>query len=192
MRTKYKNFFRETDADNWVNTYKKYFPSNEDEDKDFLSAIHYYTGSANTLINNALRYDKNILDNDFMQPIFQRLIEKVPTYQIPDNIVVYRYISKGLLKEMCPSYPPRKSMIICDKGFMSTTLIRTSINDYRRSNPHQNILLEISVPAGTKGIYVGHLENTLSEYEAILAPNTKLRIEYSSLFSKYFRCTVVS
>lgn len=75
---------------------------------------------------------------------------------------------------------------------MSTTLVRTSISNYRLSNPHLNVLLEISVPAGTKGIYVGHLENTLSEYEAILAPNTKLRIDYNSLFSKHLCCTVIS
>lgn len=193
MKTTFKKFICEKDVDNWVNTYKNYFPSNNDTDKDFLSAIHYYTGNANTILNNALRYDMSILEGNCMQSIFQRMIDKLPTYQIPDNIVVYRYISKGLLKEMCPSYPPKRRMIITDKGFMSTTLIRESIDNHRQSDTTLKILLEISVPAGTKGIYVGHLENTLSEYEVILVPNTKLRIDYKSLFmNKYFQCTVVN
>lgn len=66
-----------------------------------------------------------------MQSIFQKMVDKLPTYHIPDNIIVYRYISKGLLKEMCPSYPPKKGMLLTDKGFMSTTLVRESITNYR-------------------------------------------------------------
>lgn len=121
-----------------------------------------------------------------------KMFEKLPTYQIPDNIIVYRYINIGLLKEICPSYPPTKGMIIQDKGFMSTTLIRKSVNSYRAGR-NQNILLVISVPSGTKGTYVGHLKDALSEYEVILAPNTKLRIDKKSLFcNNYFECTVVN
>ena len=126
-----------------------------------------------------------------MQSIFQRMIDKLPTYHIPNNIIVYRYISKGLLKEMCPSYPPKTGMIIQDKGFMSTTLIKESVNSYR-SGHDQNILLVISIPTGTKGTYVGHLKNTLSEYEVILAPNTQLSINYKFPFCNcYFRCTAI-
>lgn len=192
MKTTYKNFLHFNDADNWVNIYKDYFPSNNDTDKDFLKALYYYTGNANTLVNRALRYDMSILEGDFMQPIFQKMIDKLPTYHIPDNIIVYRYISKGLLIEMCPSYPPKKGMLLADKGFMSTTLVKESITNYRHSNSSLKILLEISVPAGTKGTYIGRI-NSLFEHEILLAPNTQLRINYKiPFYNRYFQCTVVN
>lgn len=81
-------------------------------------------------------------------------------------------------------------MIMEDTGFMSTTLIRESVNSYKNGR-NQNILLVISVPTSTKGTYVGHLKNTLSEYEVILAPNTKLRID-AKCFNRCFWCTIVN
>lgn len=192
MQNQYTKFTSSDEVDLWYEKYKSYFPSDNDNDKDFLKAINYYTGSANVLVNRALRYDMSILESNIVQPIFQKMIDKLPTYYIPDNIVVYRYISKGLLKTMCTTYAPKRGMIIQDKGFMSTTLIRESVNLYR-SGRKQNILLVISVPSGTKGTYVGHLKDVLTEYEVILAPNTQLHIEYKFPFcNHYFECTVVN
>lgn len=193
IQSNYKKFYTKEDIDSWYIKFYSAFPHDNDTDKDFLEAIRYYTASANTFVNNALRYDMTILDGDYMQPIFQKMINKLPTYHIPDNIIVYRYIYKGLLKQLCPSYPPRIGMIIQDKGFMSTTLIKEGIDDHKQSDTLLNILLEISVPAGTKGIYVGHLKNTPSEYEVILAPNTCLRVDYKvPFYNHYFRCTVIN
>lgn len=79
-----------------------------------------YTASCNSAFNNHLRYNIEI-SNSFHQYLTQ-LVEEIFTYRIPDNIIVYRYISKGLLKEMCPSYPPKKGLYLTDKGFMSTQL----------------------------------------------------------------------
>lgn len=193
MQNQYTKFKSADTIDLWYEKYQSHFPSDNDSDKDFLKALYYYTASTNVLVNNALRYDITNLDGDYMQSIFQRMINKLPTYQIPNNIIVYRYISKGLLKEMCPSYPPKIGMVIHDKGFISTTLIRESMDTHREVDISLKILLEISVPAGTPGTYVGHLKNMLAEYEVILAPNTQLRIDYKfPFYNRYFRCTVVN
>lgn len=193
MKTTYKDFLYPSDVDNWVKTYKNCFPSANNANKEFIDALSCYTGSVNTPINNALRYGTNISENTLIQPIYQQLIDNLPTYHIPENIIVYRYISKGLLKVMCPSYPPKAGMIIQDKGFMSTTLIKNGVDSLRESNTLLKVLLKISVPAGTKGTYVGQEINPLSEYEVILAPNTQLRIDYKKPFSKkYFECTVIN
>lgn len=190
MKTQYKKFHSSVEVHSWYIKYKSHFPSDNDADKEFLQAINLYTGSANLLFNNHFRYNTE-LDLDFY-PYAVKMIDKLPTYHIPDDIIVYRYISKRLLKVMCPSYPPKKGMLLQDKSFMSTTLIRESVNSYRAGR-NQNILLVISVPSDTKGTYVGHLENALSEYEIILAPNTQLRIDKKSLFcNNYFECTVVN
>lgn len=190
MQNQYTKFKISDEVDLWYEKYKSYFPSDNDSDKDFLEALNMYTGLGNHIFNNHLRY--NIELDPFYQKYFTKMFDKLPTYHIPDNIIVYRYISKGLLKTMCPTYPPKTGMIIHDKGFMSTTLIRKSVNSYR-SGRKQNILLVISVPSGTKGIYVGHLKDVLSEYEVILAPNTQLHIDHKIPFcNQYFECTVVN
>lgn len=193
MNKQYKQFYFHNEADLWVEKYKSRFPSDSDNDKIFLKALDYYTASANPLFNNHLRYHRPLEKDDHIYPYVTQMINKLPSYQIPDNIIVYRYISKGLLKEMCPSYPPKRGTILTDKGFMSTTLIRESINNHRHSDRLLKILLEISVPIGTKGTYVGHLKNMLSEYEVILVPNTQLHIDYKIPFcNRYFKCTVIN
>lgn len=189
METKYKQFFKSDEAEKWAKQYKEFFPSDSDPDKEFLYALNIYTASVYVAFNNHLRREGSLLAPELC-PSFRKLIEKIPTYHIPDNIVVYRYISRGLLKSMCPSYPPRKHMVIQDKAFLSTTLVRDSILPHRDSS--QNILLQISVSSGTAGTYVGFLKDTLREYEVILAPNTKLQIDVKFFFNQHILCTVIN
>lgn len=189
MHPNFQKFKNTNEIDSWYPKFQSAFPSDNSTDKDFIDAITYYTGSLNNVINNHLRYNKPI--ENIHLPHLETMITKLPTYHIPDDIIVYRYISKGLLKIMCPLYPPKTGMILQDKGFMSTTLLKSSVTAYRKGR-NQNILLTISVPSGTKGTYVGHL-NTLSEYEVILAPNTKLRIDCKIPFCDCnIKCTVIN
>lgn len=87
-------------------TIQLFFPSDNDTDKIFLKAIDYYTASGNPIFNNYFRYNAKLDSDHFVYPYVMKMIDKLPTYHIPDNIIVYRYISKRLLKAMCPSYPP--------------------------------------------------------------------------------------
>ncbi|MBD5538210.1 MAG: hypothetical protein HDQ99_21715 [Lachnospiraceae bacterium] len=189
MSNQYKRFSSTNKADVWVKEYQSFFPSNSDNDKVFLQALDFYTASGNLIFNNYLRQYVSIEKNDYLYPYIMQMIKKLPNYEIPDNIIVYRYIKKALLKEMCKSYPPKRNAIIQDSGFMSTTLVRSSILQFKREKK-LNILLIISVPKGTKGTYVGLLHNTLSEHEIILAQNTKLRIDAKLYFPRIYYCTV--
>lgn len=191
MINQYTTFSSPNEVDLWHEKYKSFLPSDNKTDKRTLEALDMYTASCNSAFNRYLRYNIEIPDS--FQQYLTQLVEEISTYQIPDNIIVYRYISKGLLKDMCSSFPPKKGLYLTDKGFMSTSLIRESIETHRNTDPSLKILLEISIPAGTNGFYVGHLKNMLDEYEVILAPNTQLRIDYKFPFcNRYFRCTVVS
>mgnify|MGYP002510101571 FL=1 len=191
MQNQYTKFKSSDAVDLWYEKYKSFFPSDNKTDKELLEALDLYTASVNHILNGHLRY--NIEIDDFYQQHLAQMVKKIPTYHIPNNIIVYRYISKGLLKEMCPSYPPRTGMLMHDKGFMSTTLIRESLDTHRQADISLKILLEILVPAGTSGTYVGHLKNMPAEYEIILAPNTQLRIDYKfPFYNRYFYCTVVN
>lgn len=189
MHSNYKKFRNTNQIDAWYTKFQFAFPSDNSTDKYFIDAITNYTGSLNNIINNHLRYNKQI--DKIHIPHLETMITKLPTYHIPDDIIVYRYISKGLLKEMGTSKPLRKGTTLQDKGFMSTTLLKSSVNPYRIGRK-QDILLIISVPSGTKGTYVGHLENTLFEYEVILAPNTQLLIDHKIPFHNYYYCTVIN
>lgn len=191
MKSQYKKFNSPSDVDSWYKKNKLFFPSDNKTDKTTLKALDLYTASCSSIFNGHLRY--NIKISDCYQRYLTQMVKEISTFQIPDNIIVYRYISKGLLKEMCTSYPPKKGLYLLDKGFMSTSLIKRNLEKHRHSDPSLKILLKISVPAGTNGIYVGHLENMLKESEVILAPNTQLRIDYKyPFYKKYFNCTVVS
>lgn len=194
MKTKYTQFNNPNDVTAWANQFKSCFPSDSDSDKEFISAINYYTSNANVPINRFLRCkNKNPIEASLIYNTYKQMVSKLPTYQIPDNVVVFRYISHQLLKEMCPSFPPKKDMIISDKGFMSTTMLRNSLFDFRKTRNKLDVLLVISIPKGTRGTYVGLLQDSLSEYEIILAPNTHLRIDSKLPFSnRCLWCTVIN
>ena len=192
MSVQYKAFQTTEEADAWVEKYKSFFPSDADDDKIFLKAIEYYTASGNPIFNNYLRYHRSIEKNNYFYTYVTQMVNKLPTYQIPDDIIVYRYINKQFLQVICESYPPKHGSIIQDKGFMSTTLIRESVLQLRRDKK-LNVLLVISIPKGTKGTYVGLLHDSLPEYEIILAPNTQFRIDYKVPFiNNYLECTVIN
>gem|GEM_PF-5838620 len=192
MKTKYTQFNNPNDVTAWANQFKS---SDSDSDKEFISAINYYTSNANVPINRFLRYNHtDSIEPTLIHNIYTQMTSKLPTYQIPDNVVVFRYTSHQLLKEMCPSFPPKKDMLISDKGFMSTTLLRSYLFDFRKTrNNKLDILLVISIPKGTRGTYVGLLQDSLLEYEIILAPDTHLRIDSKLPFSnRCLWCTVIN
>ncbi len=191
MTTEYKIFKTTEEADAWVEKYKSIFPTDSDTDKLFLKAIEYYTASGFPLFNNHLRDHKHLEEDNYFYPYIAKMVEVLPKYHIPEDIIVYRYINKGLLKEMCKSCPLKRGSVIQDKGFMSTTLIRESVCQLRRDKK-LNVLLLISIPKGTKGTYVDLLNDSLPEYEIILAPNTRLRVDCKfPFFNNYFECTVI-
>lgn len=192
MSIQYKEFHTTDSADTWIQENQHHFPSDADEDKLFLQALDYYTASGNPIFNDHLRQHKTIEKDNYFYPYIVQMTKKLPTYQIPDNIVVYRYINKGLLKAMCDSYPPKRGSILQDKGFMSTTLIRSSIANLKIEK-RLNVLLVISLPQGTKGTYIGLLPDSLPEYEILLAPNTKLHVDDKLPFcNNCFWCTAIS
>lgn len=192
MGVKYKQFKMEKEVKQWVQEYSGYFPKLTDSDTDFLMALYFYTASENVPINRHLREDNTLLEvGDMAYYDLKSMLQKLPFYHIPDNVTVYRYINRGLLKQMCPNWPPHKGMIISDKGFMSTTLLRHGVDQYLEGR-HSNVLLKISIPEGSRGTYVG-LTDTLHEHEIILVPNTKIRIDSFCLpFQKEYKCTVIS
>lgn len=191
MNVHFHKFETEAEAETWAYENRTLFPNDSNDDKMFLEALDFYTASANVPINNYLRYNICLDEDDPSVSYAQILKRKLHKYHIPDNIIVYRYISKELLDIMKQSDNLQIHGILHDKGFMSTTLIRKSVDAYRKER-RQNILLIISVTAGTPGTCVINLKNTLREYEVILAQDTRLRVDFKIPFTnRWIWCTVV-
>lgn len=185
MKTNYKFFKSEEQANEWINEYKCLFPN--DPNTSLYKALDMYIASAYVPINTYYRYGRtDILDFDEIATI-NSITNELPNYHIPDKIIVYRYISSRFLQALTSKTSLKRGSIICDAGLMSTSLLRTAYN--RKED--QKICLIISVPKGTKGTYVGHIGDALPEYEIVLAPNTKLRVDHIALFGKFYFCTVV-
>lgn len=189
MSNKYKKFFFECTADKWLNLYRSEFPQKANTDETFWKALSIYTGSGNGPINQHLRCQNPIYKSDYLYPYLQSLLARLPEYHIPDNIVVYRFINSKHLKKMCPAWPPHKGMIISDKAFLSTTLLRHGVDSYKKGRG-LDVTLIISIPCGTAGTYVGYAATSLHEFEILLPPEVKLHIDSFCNGTKEIFCTV--
>lgn len=104
--------------------------------------------------------------------------------KIGDNVIVYRGTSIQAL-----GFPPKakptvqeleklKGKTIVDKGFMSTTLDRKVISAFDGSTYSRQIVnIEIHVPKGTKGSYIGRVSKTPNEAEILFPKGTKMKIK---------------
>ncbi len=185
----YKEFQTSDEADAWAwaNYADVLTPS---KDNTAYMSVFYYTGSMSRNWNSVLRHHPSIENGEFEEsakgefcPDGEQIcrIKEVNTvlrqHTIPENVVVYRYTHKKVLKHLCFPEKIKRLVHFSDKGFFSTTLVKELLVDF--ANKHAcNCLLKIYLPAGLQGAYVS-LKNPLAklnEQEILLPPNTKFEI----------------
>ncbi len=157
-----------------------------------------YTSGTGSIYNEILRGStkrKSMLSsNDKKNLKLIRLAEKeIMKHPSPDNIVVYRYISKEILDYMKKWYKLnriKKNCILVDDGFLSTTFTPKVIKDSSYAKESKKIL-KIYVPKGTPCVYVD-LISDMHENEVIFCPRLKLKVISAPIFSKYIECIVVN
>lgn len=191
MKNTYVRFNTALEANSWIEKYKMEFPQETDVDVEFIDAIKNYTSSANVPINNHLRFDNSLIKaTDIVYPIKQKLLDKLPEYQIPDNIVAYRYIPINVFTKLLGIWPLKKGMLITDNGFCSVSLLPHGA-DRHKEEKITYLHFEIAIPSGTAGTYVG-LVSEMDEYEILLAPGAKFRIDSIYFpFIRKLRCTLI-
>ena len=169
------------DEDYWL---KKYEYWNGELSDDQLNALVQYKsdnadsgggGAANPyeLINGYLRKKKWAKTISKDNKNYIRLIDKAmdSSYGLPDDVILYRGISKNLIKDL----EKNVGKVVSDKAFTSTT---TNVNvafDFSG----QEVIMKIKAPSGTRGVYMGFRNidvDYLSESEVLLGRNTKLRV----------------
>lgn len=179
----YRNFNNNEDSEKWgtkhysewAKQYKKTMIKAKNVVKTSLytNTIECYCGYSHKGINEFLRYQIDNEDNHYreMADILSIILSAAPT--IPCDIVLYRMVNDDFINMLISHNKKDKPTPIQEKGFMSTSLLKSIANE---SEPYAatNNLLKIFVPKGTVGIYVNAVGNKRSEEEMLLFPNMYL------------------
>lgn len=156
--------------------------------------FRYYTQGVDYVFNNILRYssiDEYDFDNSgFSKEMFFDSFVEINRHRLCEDIVVYRYVYKGLLsamKKWSNVYFIRKNTILTDRGYFSTTLCLNSVIGRPYATLKKHTLFKIYVPKGTPCAYVD-LVADMGEREMLFLPNIRLRVIHN--FYKYIECIV--
>lgn len=194
--TQYKEFLCAEEAEEWAYTHYSDVLALPKDSFTYQSVL-YYTGSMSRNWNKVLRlctsiesgglerYATGYFASDSEQ---LRMIKEVNRFlrehSIPENIVVYRYTHRKVLKQLCSAGILRKGMIFAERGFCSTTLVKDALQKF--SKQHEcDCVLKIYLPKGLPGAYAS-LDSPLSvllEYEILLPPNIQFEIVKVHTFS---------
>lgn len=132
------------------------------------SAVYAYTDNAYYNINASLRGKANFSPGNAERAI--AIHQALSGAQIPCDCVVYRGASREALGQYQQlSDDQLIGCVIRDGGFMSTSL--------QRDNAFMgDIQIEISVPAGTHGAYLGTISRFPNEQEVLFDAHQQLEI----------------
>lgn len=158
--------------------------------------FRYYTQGAHQFFNRIIRFEDidtyDFSESYFTKEMFDDGIREINLHQVPDGIVVYRYIPKSLIKQMMEwggSKSIKSGSILIDKGFFSTTLSLEAVRFRDYSNLKERTLFEILVPRGIPSVYVD-LVSDMHEQEMLFAPGIKLKVICKSMFGRLVKCMV--
>lgn len=195
--TRYKEFLCAKDAEEWAHTHYSDVLALPKDSFAYQSVL-YYTGSMSRQWNKVLRLCPSIEDGGlekYAAGYFAsegeqlRMIKEVNRFlrehSVPENIVVYRYTHRKVLKHLRSAGILRKGMIFTEKGFCSTTLVKDALQKF--SEQHKcDCVLKIYLPKGLPGAYASldFPHSVLREYELLLAPNIQFEILKVHRFSR--------
>ncbi len=123
------------------------------------------------------RYRQNRQDE-----IDLKISEMVAQHKTDTDLVLYRGVCDyvyNLMKENAKDIP---DCDLYEKGFLATSLVKGQELNYK-------IKLRIYVPAGSKCVYQGNVNNEQDFYEVDIMHGSKLKIE--SVDSEYINCKLL-
>ena len=146
--------------------------------------FRYYTQGAHVRFNSTTRRGNYLTNTNhsFSRQMFIDSIAEIKNHKLSENIVVYRYIPRTLM---------RKGTCLVDNGYMSTTLCPEAVKKQPYANLSERYLFTIYVPQGTPCVFVD-LISDMQEREMLFAPGTKLQVISYSIFKKRVECIVIN
>lgn len=157
----FKEFTTEDEAKTWakenygqwlekIQITKYSYPSTEIND-----LLYGYTGNTYQMYNPMLRgfgkYDKEETE-EYTQNI-NIINNEISKFKLKENIVVWRYTYKNMLKLFFENNKIKKGDVFTDKAFMDTTLIPDLLRNFAIDH-RCDCLMKLCLPTGTKGAYV--------------------------------------
>lgn len=204
-RDAFREFQNKEEAAEWGKEhYRNWLPELQNQDYKPQTPAEYffrrYTGTSH-IYNDVLRYnDINTYDFTDSNITKDEIIEgsaEINRNLLSENILVYRYVSKELLKAM-KEWSNLKlikhNSMLTDRGFFSTTLSLDSVMERGYAQSKNSRIFKIYVPKGTPCVYVGLLFdiNKNNENEVLFAPDIKLKILVNHWFRRYIECVVLN
>ncbi len=159
---------------NWADKYKQVMQISKMAIKGSLcdAPLECYCGYSYRQINEFLRYEE---DNEYhtyreMADILSIVLCSAP--RISHDLVLYRMVNDKFINMLIEKNKQTVSTPIQEKGFMSTSLLKSIANENEPYASEKN-LLKIFVPQNTIGVYVNAVTKR-SEEEMLLFPNMYL------------------
>jgi hypothetical protein len=146
-------------------------------------ALKYYTGSAYSEINGALRGLKS--ETAKAAKAIEQISSGISKSTISDNIVAWRgaTLRNFTQGKLLSGLPVEKWVgeVISDKAFVSSSLLRD------RAFSGKEVFMEILTPKGSSGAYLKDVSQFSSEYELLFQKGSQFQIlEATQTGSKYF------
>lgn len=156
---------------------KKYYSKIPEE--SIYSEIEQYCGYLFNPINAVLRGEDLSWYGEDAEERYQKRIQIIKpwlcNFKLPEDIIVYRAISKKHLQKMKlwsrEIFGDNKN-VLYEFGFLSTSLI---FKELKKLYP-DSIYLKIYLLKGSKGAYVDLISRRSEEQEFLIPPRTKLYI----------------
>ncbi len=203
MNIDYKSFKRFTpeSAEAWGRkNYGNWLPKLQNQNYEPQTPcekfFRYYTQGVHNFFNKVTRFDNidtyDFSDSFFTKEMFDDGVCEIGLHPVPNDIVVYRYISKTLIKKMLEwgnSKSLKRNSILLDKGFFSTTLSVEAVKNRDYANLMKRSLFTIYVPKGISCVYVD-LVSDMDEQEILFAPGIRLKVITKCMFGKYVECII--
>ena len=162
------------DAIEFAHDYINKEPANKIDQHHY--SMEYYLAHYGANINDRYRKDKP--DKEDVQ--VSEMIDKNLTKR---DIVLYRGVCKEVFKCMQEKTSDMKNIDLYEKGFLSCSLVKGK-------EESSSIRLRIFVPAESKAIYLGSVNNEQEYYEVVIMRGAKLQI--ISKDCKYFNCKLIA
>lgn len=158
----------------WADKYKQVMQMSNMVIKGCLykNPLECYCGYSYRQINEFLRYDKDNKSHTYRElaDILSMVLCSAPS--VPQDLVLYRMVNDEFVNRLIENNKNTPPAPIQEKGFMSTSLLKSVTNQNEPYAKEKN-LLKIFVPKNTIGVYVNAVTSR-SEEEMLLLPNMYL------------------
>ena len=151
---------------------------------DEESCIQDYCAADYDTVNSFLRKNNGFeyIDKDFAEGMISSIDSAIAKFELRENVKTYRGAN---LESILKLYPDAENFsdligrIYHDKGYMSSSPLKSVAEKFATENGQDGILLEIDISKGSGlGAYVNRLAGQFQddEYEFLIKRNTSLEI----------------